>query len=213
MPQLTLRELYRNMARRIYSQGPDVAAAVCAACAERFLLLYDSFAALESWGDPEAVETHLEAVWRALHGEASLDLEVVTEELVALAPHGDDFASIETTFAQDVCSLVILAACAKAGQTDSWGLAPALEILRVAMCVEETGFLNLGSGPGEVSFDKRFVQSELLVSELRHIEEDLGTLIYSGAQPSTYETIRRRAQSRRYSTGLLLPTQAGLKAG
>jgi uncharacterized protein YjaG (DUF416 family) len=118
-----------------------------AACAERLLPLYQYFWNKEQWGNPQLMREVLDDVWRHLEGEDMPDVKRRLEEVGLLVPHGDDFDAPDSTFAQDaaICVDAALRAISIDENVDVRWVEYSIEPARIAACMEETGFMELGS--------------------------------------------------------------------
>lgn len=186
-------------------------------CAERFLPLYAAFSKAEQWGDTEEVRSYLDLAWEsALH--QYLDREVAQAALDGLlrqTPHADDFESVETTFAQNECLLISSALGYAAGIIDENAIPvdAVFEILRVAHCVESTGFLDLGDDPRAAAVVAEFTASESFLQEIAFQDEDLREIMQATrVNNELVSRLRNRATHNKYSATRLLPTQAAVRS-
>ncbi len=194
------------------ARGPSwKSAAFYASAAERFYPLYLAFSSAEDWGSPECVREYLDLARElVLNPEnAPNHTHAARVGLLTQTPHADDFDSVETTFAQDVTILIDAALRASADEMadEDTPIEAAFEALRVALCMERYGFLDLGSGPMEGEFEQLFFESGTCAVEIVYQTQDLEAL--STARPkAVVRTLRRRSASNSYRAHSLLPTQA-----
>lgn len=118
-----------------------------AACAERLLPLYQHFWNKEQCGNPQCMREVLDDVWRHLEGGDMPDVKRRLEEVGVLVPHGEDFDAPDSTFAQDaaICVDAALRAISIDENVDVRWVEYSIEPARIAACMEETGFMELGS--------------------------------------------------------------------
>ncbi|MCX4246604.1 DUF416 family protein [Paraliomyxa miuraensis] len=210
---MSLDEHVAEMDRRLRALSLAQASLFYACCAERFFPLYTAFSRAERWGDTKEVRNHLDLAWESALRQ-HLDREVAQTALDGLlrqTPHADDFESVETTFAQDECLLISSALGCAADITDENAIPVdgAFEILRVAHCVESTGFLDLGDDPQAAMTLADFTSSESFLQEVGFQDEDLREILAATKiDNELVSRLRNRAVRNQYSAIRLLPTQA-----
>ncbi len=201
-----------EMNRRLRGISSMQASLFYACCAERFFPLYAAFSEAEQWGDSEEVRKHLDLAWNAVQ-QQNLDhaaAKAALDGLLRQTPHADDFESVETTFAQDECLLISSALGFAAGIIDENAIPvdAVFEILRIAHCVESTGFLDLGDDPRAAAVLADFTSGESFLQEVRYQEEDLREILATRINEELVGRLRERTFGNRYSVVRLLPTQA-----
>ena len=214
---MTLDEHVAEMDRRLRATSSRQASLFYTCCAERFFPLYAAFSTAEQWGDTEEVRSHLDLAWEsALHQRLDRKVaQAALDGLLAQTPHADDFESVETTFAQDECLLISSALGCAADIIDENAIPvdAAYEVLRVAHCVESTGFLDLGDDPRAAAVVAQFTATDSFLREVRFQDEDLREILRAAQIDSELVSrLRDRAVHNQYSAVRLLPTQAAAQS-
>lgn len=214
---MTLDEHIAEMDGRLRAMSSTQASLFYTCCAERFFPLYAAFSTAEHWGDTEAVRGYLDLAWEfALRPHLDREAaQVALDGLLSQAPHADDFESVETTFAQDECLLISSALGYAAGIIDENAIPvdAAFEVLRVAHCVESTGFLDLGDDPRAAAAIAEFTAGESFLREVEFQDEDLREILQATRiDNQLVSRLRNRAVQNRYSAVDLLPTQAAAQS-
>jgi uncharacterized protein YjaG (DUF416 family) len=181
-----------------------------ACCAERFFPLYVAFSDAEGWGSAPTLRCLLDSIWNTPTLVRNPRLFAGTLQcLLDETPHAADFESVETTFAQGVS--VLISAALRLGhglQSEHAAIDAAFDSLRVAQCVESTGFLDLGSGQRGREFEVEFLGGPLFKRERKFQTEDLDVLSNCNRSCEGLAIeVRARARANRYSVSELLPTQ------
>ena len=132
------------------------------------------------------------------------------ERVLDATPHADDFDAVEATFAQNVSVLISAALRSAMGKRNTgFPIDSAFETLRVAACVEATGFLDLGNAPGADEFEEAFLNGTLFIKEVGHQTQDLEDLsTESSFDGSIVSKLRTRSKRNAYCVKALLPTQS-----
>lgn len=203
MRRASLNEEIEHIGRRVARLEHPRAAAYFACCGERLLPLYRAFVRREQWGDPAVLRGALDAVWDALERAVQGEWAGLAAAVELQTPHADDFDSLETTFAQDACFSAGMAVQALSGSAEPGWVEYTLEVLRVAVCVEQTGHMDLGSGPEYEVFQRELVLDDRVQKELAFQEADLAML--ESADPPDYRAMRERAAANTWTVALLLP--------
>jgi uncharacterized protein YjaG (DUF416 family) len=148
-----------------------------AACGERLFPLYESFAE-EACGSSRFLRDTLDGVWRYLDGGGPVsDPGRLVEELELVAPHADDFEGLGAAFAQDAVICVDIALRALSGEEyQTGGVEYAIEPVRVAACLEETGFSALGTSRDAERLEAIVLRNDKLQAELRFLDELIASL-------------------------------------
>jgi uncharacterized protein YjaG (DUF416 family) len=213
---MKLDEHIASMGHRLRAASSAQASIFYTCCAERFFPLYAAFSAAEHWGDTEYVRSYLDLAWdSAWH--LRLDrraAQAALDGLLSQTPHADDFDSVETTFAQNECLLISSALGHAAGIIDENAvpLDAAFEVLRVAHCVESTGFLDLGDDPRAAAVLAEFTARESFIREVEFQDEDLREILQSTRiDNALVSRLRGRAVQNQYKAADLLPTQAAAR--
>lgn len=212
---MILEEHVAAMDRRLRVITSMQASLFYTCCAERFFPLYAAFSQAEKWGDALEVRRHLDLAWDAAL-QQNLDrklAQAALDGLLCQTPHADDFESVETTFAQDECLLISSALGCAADIIDENAIPvdAAFEILRVAHCVESTGFLDLGDAPRAEAIAAEFTSGEPFLQEIGFQEEDLREILAAARiDRKLVSRLRRRATLNQYSVMRLLPTQSAI---
>ncbi|HEX6729984.1 MAG TPA: DUF416 family protein, partial [Pyrinomonadaceae bacterium] len=96
----------------IETWSPQQRIALAAVTAERWLPAYESFSALEEWGDPAILREALQAVWSHLPGDSikPKELRHYSRLVEENTPHLDDFDA-EEAIAASAAILYALACC------------------------------------------------------------------------------------------------------
>ena len=215
---MNLNEHIAAIRRELRLASPSQASAFYACCAERFFPLYSEFSRVESWGDNSIVRAGLDRAWNSAES-GSLDrgiAQATLDELLNQTPHADDFGSVETTFAQGACQLVSAALESAAGITDERAnpVESLFDILRVAHCVETTGFLDLGGDPRAASVLDDFQRGATFIAEAAFQNEDLHELLTANLiDGKLLSGLRARAGRNRYRAACLLPSQNAATRG
>lgn len=206
---MTLDEHVAAMDARICGIATWKAALFYASCSERFFPLYVSFTRAAGWGSATALRQVLDSVWRSACSNQGAEMYRRALDLVlAETPHADDFDVVETTFAQGVSVLLSAGLRSAMGERgDRMPIDAAYEILRVASCVELTGFLDLGDDPRSASFEASFLSGSTFTDEVALQEYDLKVLANASDPNTNLDGLRARACRNAYSTEALLPTQ------
>lgn len=142
-----------------------------AACAERMLPLYEGFHLKEGWGDPEVLRDALSRVWASLSDGSIRDAGLLIEKIEGVTPHLDDFDNLASTEAQDACIVVDAAIRALHHEPVPEAVEYVFEPLRTALCLQRTGFLQLGSGPEFEEFEKHLIEEPAIRRELGFHED------------------------------------------
>jgi uncharacterized protein YjaG (DUF416 family) len=142
-------------------------AAFFAGCAERLLPLYERFSRKEAWGEPQVLREVLNEVWGYLEGGPAPDTRRRLEQVAAATPHGGEFDSPGSTFAQDavICIDAALRACSEFERVDVRWIEYPIEASRIAACLRETGFVSL-EGKERVAWEDRALEEPPLRSEI-----------------------------------------------
>ena len=207
-----MNEYEKRVEEKIATLGaapPDVAAATLCACAERFIPLYDDFFRVERWGQPELLRKTLDQAWNNLMADTKQSLATFARSVHDATPDGDDFDSIETTFAQNAADLVAAAAEASGGDSFEVGaLYAAFETLAAAATDVATGYLDLGDSPEAEEFEARLHEHPLIVKEFAAQDADLADLRDRPLTRERIDALRARAVAHRWTTAALLaPTE------
>jgi len=210
---MTLDEHVAEIEGRLRAASSTQASLFYTCCAERFFPLYVAFSTAEQWGDTKEVRGYLDLAWESgLHQRLDHKrAQAALDGLLGQTPHADDFESVETTFAQDECLLISAGLGNAAGIIDENAIPvdAAFEVLRVAHCVESTGFLDLGDDPRAAGVAAKFTAGESFLQEVKLQNEDLQEILDApGIDNELVSRLRNRAVQNRYSVGRLLPTQA-----
>jgi hypothetical protein len=138
---------YARAESRFGLLGPQARAAVHAAIGQALLPLYERFVERFAWGDTGALREGLAvAAEFALGNTAGNDRDELLDNLDRATPHGDDFPSPDSTYAQDAVIMVDAAVRYAAGQPgDPAWLWYAFEPLLNALTEQRHGALSVSS--------------------------------------------------------------------
>jgi len=133
---------------------------------------------------------------------------VKRSDLEKITPHGDDFDSPDSTFAQDSVACVDAALVALSSR---WKTAPAvvefaIEPVQIAVCQKETGFEDLGTGPEAEAWENAVVDNPKLKDDLALYSSLLNSL-ESKAELSKQDIseLRELARNTKWTREKLLP--------
>ena len=117
------------LTERMASWSPQQRVALAAAIAEHWLPAYESFSAVEGWGDAASLCRSLEAVWSHVQGRMLADRDVARhiKQVEEITPHMDDFDAEEALAA---CAVLTdaLQSCGGADNTIPYAARAALGV-------------------------------------------------------------------------------------
>lgn len=172
-----------------------------ASCAERLLPLYEYFWEKEQWGNPQLMREALDDAWDYLEGGDRPDTKRRLEDISTLIPHGGDFDAPDSTFAQDAA--ICVDATMRASSTDEnvdvrwveYSIEPAL----IAACIEETGFMELGSAEAS-AWENGALNNAKLRSELELYRDIIQSLKQEEPlNPDYVKALRKQMYETRWS--------------
>lgn len=166
---------------QIAALAPQAVAVFFSCCAERLAPFYEHFTQLCKWGDAARFRSILDSVWQTFgqHPPSEAVGQEWLAQLDRFVPHADDFPNFEVTLAQDACICLDLAIRWATGveyDRTTAAVEYAFEARRVIVCVRETGYLDLGSGPEGDEFFDHVVDDPLVAAEFEHQRADIATL-------------------------------------
>jgi hypothetical protein len=153
---------------------PHQLCAYFAANGERLIPLYVAFQAREHWGDAGVLTSTLGFIWRALAHTSEVEHREVSERAAAVAfvaPHADDFDSIDVIYAQDACIAVDAALQAWLGKPSAHLAQFMVNPVLAYLCDRDTGVLE----PDE-SFNYIVMRDPLMLSEIEFHSSLLRTI-------------------------------------
>jgi len=180
----------------------------CSVC-ERLSDVYPAFVAKEGWGDKGLVRTTLDAAWRLHRGEESKDrLMALLREVERGTPYAEDFRSLESVIAQNLCISLDAAVRLCLGDTEIGPVSGeyGFEALRAAISNRETGYIDVGSGAAAEQFEKQLIKHPLISTELENQLFDLQRLenLQSPPNREAVMDLERRARANHVAISDLL---------
>ena len=207
----------KELRERLKLLPPAKRCAFSAACSERFIGLYGEFSKKDGWGNPDTLREILELVWLSTTQEqespsreglkAALDLVINS-----LTPHTDLFSSMECVLAQAVCSSLEAAIKSRLNTLDANidegnPVGSPFEAIRAAVCLSETGYVDLGDLPEAAEFEAHLLEDLRVRKELDWQQQDLELLSRSPVDPDITLYLKERAAENRWTVRQLLPIQ------
>jgi uncharacterized protein YjaG (DUF416 family) len=183
-------------ARKMQELPRKQQAALAMACAERLWPAYEAFCRESGWDHAGQLRVYADRIWQIAAG-GSAELPLPLEWSIEITPPGNEFDSIYTTAAQGVAICVGSAANLLLTNDQSTEFLEyvfeALESLTPEMVAGEL----LVSGSDESQrFEKTFMASAPLKSELASQDADLAVLISQKPIEIRVDQIRRDAKQR-----------------
>jgi uncharacterized protein YjaG (DUF416 family) len=164
--------------------------------------LHQAFERQSQWNGGEIAEVAVAEIWTALElGEQrGAHLEALLARVEASVPHADDYEAPLVTWAQDTLSVVDTALRALLGDAEfvPGAVEYAFESLKTAICMERTGFVDLGSDEREEEFLKTLLTDRRFLAELGFQDADLRALERCD-EVETYVLLRTRSQTARWT--------------
>lgn len=174
---------YDEMLDRLIMQMSNLSrpglAAFFSVASESLFPLYERFFISEKWGNLSVVRDALDvAIECAVAGEGVPNAGML-RELEKVTPHGDDFDSPWSTYAQDVVICIDTALRFLMGEADAQiGCVEfVLEPLRTAIAIEQLGCVDPGSSPDELDWFENLPNDPRMRRALEFLEAVIGALI------------------------------------
>lgn len=166
-----------HLADEIGRLGPRAQTAFFAACGEALLPLFHSFHEETGWGDPEVLSQALDTAWRFVcEGRLETRPELI-EALASAVPHGDDFDSPQSTFAQDAVICVDAAVKPAVGmQVDGSWVEYVLEPMATSLTLRDLGLTDVGSDSAGDAVRDGLVDDPAMAQALAFCRTALATL-------------------------------------
>lgn len=176
--------------------------------AERLAGFYEVFARKHNHGDCSLIRDALDAVWRFLiDGCSAQDLRRYLAKVEQATPSSEDYDSLESILAQNLCIVVnsTIQSCL-GGQNDELVAGEfGIELLRAAISHAETGFIDVGSGPGSKEFEENLVSHPIIANEIKLQCSDLALLESDPIGTNETKTrLRRSADKNRLDVSRIL---------
>lgn len=124
-------------------------------------------------------------------------------------PASEDYDSLESVLAQNLCIVVDAAIRSCLRETDGELVAGefGIELLRAAVSHAETGFIDVGSGSGSQEFEAKLVDHPLIADEIELERSDLASLESASLISSELvANLRSSAEIRRVDVSRVLET-------
>ena len=200
-----LRDVASVHGKRLDAMSLREAMVFSGCSAERLIGLYSEFESSEGKGDSSLLRNALDADWAAaMSGNAgAAALDSFPEPLIEAAPNADDFGTLESSLAELACSSVYSAVLVALGEREFalWSVHHGLDVARMCASLEQTGYLDLGSGPEAKKFEKWLATDDRVLREIALQAADLDEIERSN---STAEDLRERAQRKRWELRALV---------
>lgn len=188
-------EVLRGLSAAVGGLSRRAQTALFALCGEALQPLFEQFHRESGWGDPTVLEQGLSSAWRFAFGGRPIGTDLL-DELGANIPHGDDFDSPSSTFAQDAVICIDAAVRAAAGtDVDPMWIEYALEPSTTAAALTGRGLVDVGSSAEDEAWRSSLLENPLVaepISFLREATSALGQWDVTDRE-STISTLRARA--------------------
>lgn len=190
---------------------PSKQVALFSACvAERLAGFYDAFARKHDHVDHLLIRDALDAVWQFLNdGHSAHELRQYLARVEQATPASEDYDSLESVLAQNLCIVVNSTIRSCLGDRDGELVAGefGIELLRAAVSHAETGFIDVGSGPGSKEFETELVSHPTITSEIELECSDLASLESNSLVSNEFvRKLRSSAERNRVDVSRVLET-------
>lgn len=172
-------EMLDQLISKVNSLSRRGVAAFFLVAAESLLPLYEEFSISEKWGDPSIARNALDLAIKFLTVGGGKPNRRLLVELSKITPHGDDFDSPNSTYAQDALICVDTALRFIVDDSDAQvGCAEyILEPLRTVIAIEQLGVVDPGSSSGEMEWFEKLSNDPRMIGAFEFLEKVVRTLV------------------------------------